>query len=233
MAKRKRHNKRPPGPNPDPERYILVVTKEGSHFRRKRGTVKPALLNSSLQQMADGTTVCSPVAKHMAVMLKQHLRGLETGRLIGRFTALLKKAFHEKGTPDFSSFRDYDFQPDHPLDDLLLVHYTCRAKDGVVEVHIPIEKEGVKKHNQLVSNYYFDLILLHGDAITDDGLKVKCETSPLYSYSTIEESTCTLSVRLPETEEPWMAMLKVSSLEGDELAHHPRHYGMKVVAHSN
>jgi hypothetical protein len=232
MRKRKRYKKRDPGPNPDPERYILVETKEGSYWRLKRGLNKPAVLNATLQQNADSMEVCSPIARRMVAILRKDLDGLNTGRMIARFTTLLKKAYHEKGIPDFSFFGDYDFQEVHPLEALLQVQYRCREKEGVVQVHIPIQRGGVKKHNQLVTEYYFDLVLLYGDPTKEDGLRVDSITSQPYSYALTEKSTCELSLPLPEKEQPWMLMLKVSSQEGNELAHHPRHYGMKVVEHS-
>src|SRR4051812_3276379 len=97
MSKRKRYKKHTARENPDPERYILVVTKEGSFFRLKRGLNKPAVLNAAYQQSSNSTKLCSPAAKRMAITLRQHLRGLDTGRLIARFTGLLRKAFHKKG----------------------------------------------------------------------------------------------------------------------------------------
>jgi hypothetical protein len=233
MANRKRYKNRTARENPDPERYILVVTKEGSYFRLKRGLNKPAVLNAAYQQSSDSTTVCGPAAKRMAMILRKHLQGLDTGRLIARFTGLLRKAFHKNGTVDFSFFDDYDFQRDHPLDDLLKASYKCHEKDSVVQVEIPIQRGGVKRHSSLVTDYYFDLVLLYGDATKDDGLQVDSITSQLYSHALTKKSTCILSLPLPENEQPWMAMLKISSHEGNELAHHPRHYGMKVVAHGH
>ena len=145
MSKRKRYKKPTARENPDPERYILVVTKEGSYFRLKRGLNKPAVLNAAYQQSSDSTRVCSPAAKRMAVILRKDLLGLDTGRMIARFTGLLRKAFHQKGIVDFSFFGDYDFQRDNPFDGLLQVPYQCHEKDGVVHVQIPIEKASLKR----------------------------------------------------------------------------------------
>jgi hypothetical protein len=38
-----------------------------------------------------------------------------------------------------------------------------------------------------------------------------------------------LRLKIPVRKVPWMVLLKVSCMEGNELAVHPRHYGMKVV----
>jgi hypothetical protein len=233
MAKRKRYKKNDPGPNPDPERYILVHTKEGSYYRLKRGLNKPALLNAAYQQSADSTRICSPAASRIAAALRKDLCGLNTGRMIAHFTGLLKKALHKNGKLDFSFFVGYDFQADHPFDNLLRVPYRCQEKDGNIELQIRLIRKAVKKHSPLVSQYYFDLVLLCGDPTKDDGLRVETDTSLNYSYDLSKEETCKLSITLPEREQPWMVMLKVSSMEGNELAHHPRHYGMKVVKHGH
>jgi len=233
MANRRRYKNEDPGPNPDPENYMLVETKEGRYYRRKRGRVKRAVLNATLQQSSDSIKVCSPVASKMAAALRKDLRGLDTGRMIARFTALLRKALHKNGKPDYSFFVDYDFQPDHPIDGLLRVPYRCQEKKGNIELQIQLIPEAVKKHNPLVSEYYFDLVLLYGDPSANDGLRVETITSPNYPYALSKETTCKLSITLPQREQPWMLMLKVSSLEGKELACHPKHYGMKVVKVGN
>ena len=165
----------------------------------------------------------------MAAALRKDLRGLNTGRMIAHFTALLKKALHKNGKLDFSFFADYDFQADHPFDNLLRVPYRCQEKNGNIELQIKLIPEAVKQNSPLVSEYYFDLVLLYGDPSKDGGLRVETDTSPNYSYALSKEKTCKLSVTLPGRDQPWMVMLKVSAMEGNELAHHPRHYGMKVV----
>src|SRR4030095_3741531 len=169
MAKRKRNKKKDPGPNPDPKRYILVHTKEGSYHRLKRGLNKPALLNAAYQQSADSTKICSPAASRMAAALRKDLRGLNTGRMTVHFAGLLRKALHKNGKLDFSFFADYDFQADHPFDNLLRVPYRCQEKDVNIELQIRLIPEAVKRHSPLVSEYYFDLVLLYGDPTKDDG----------------------------------------------------------------
>jgi hypothetical protein len=50
----------------------------------------------------------------------------------------------------------------------------------------------------------------------------------LYRYFGKQEGVCLLWLPLPQ--EDWCLFLKVSSLEGKELAVHTKHYRMKVVA---
>ena len=78
--------------------------------------------------------------------------------------------------------------------------------------------------------YYIELILLWGDAGSDKGLSVEEAASPVYRIEEDYNTECRLSLVLPPEGQPWMALLKVSCIEGRELAMAPRNYGMKVIA---
>src|SRR5207244_606430 len=104
---------------PDPEKYILVNTKERSFWRRKRGTVTPAALNAAFAKNASNSKVASPAAKRIVQKLRPMLQGLDTGRLTARLAGRLIKAINEKGQPDFSFLRNFEIQPKPPLDSLL------------------------------------------------------------------------------------------------------------------
>ena len=233
MKKHKKNRQRDIGPNPDPKKYVLVRTKEGNYYRQIRGSIKPALLNDACRKSAESTKICSPAARRVVMALKDGLRGLQTGRLTVHINSALKKAYHQKGALDFSFLEGFDFQEDHPLEALLKTSYTCIVNNRKIKVQLPIDNYSVKKHNQIVSGYYFDLILLWGDATIEEGLHVEQVTSALYAFGTKKESVCTLHLDLPESAEPWLILLKLSCLEGDEIAHHPRHYGMKVLKQGN
>jgi len=60
--------------------------------------------------------------------------------------------------------------------------YYMHIKKGKVQVQIPIDSYTVKKYNQLVSEYYFDLIVLYGDAGKEQDLHVEHVTSTLYPF---------------------------------------------------
>ena len=52
----------------------------------------------------------------------------------------------------------------------------------------------------------------------------------MYPKNTEEVGECVLKIDVPTTKGPWMALLKVNCLEGREMAYHPRHYALKVIA---
>lgn len=215
---------------PDPQLYILVRTKEGSYYRRRRGQVKPASLNASCQLRSDGLSLSSPAAKRLRDCLQDVFRGLDVGRAHARLGARLKKAFLEKGRFDFSYLAGYDFQKEHPMDSLLKASYTVHIIDGMVQVELPLYPGAVKPKSSLVSDYYFELVVVWGDLSTAGALRINSVHSALYPAGAAGERYCELRLPLPASGEPWMLLLKISCLEGNELAHHPRHYGMKVVA---
>ncbi|HEV7331907.1 MAG TPA: hypothetical protein VGN63_12780 [Flavisolibacter sp.] len=216
--------------NPDPHQFLLVTTKEGSFFRRRRGTVKPAPLNAPFRQSADGMSLSSPAVKRLRACLWEVLRGLAVGRIQARLSGRLNKAFLQNGRFDFSAFAGYEFQEDHPLDSLLLAPYTVQTEGGEARVRIPLDRRAVKQKSSLVSDYYFELVVVWGDAGREGGLRLDSVSSPLYPFGRSAKRCCELSLSLPGDGVPWMLLLKASCLEGRELAHHPRHYGMKVVA---
>src|SRR3954451_20177851 len=105
----------------------------------------------------------------------------------------------------------------------------CRAGYAGTGVSIPVNAYTIERHNGIVTAYYFELILLWGDAGSDKGLRVEEADSPVYRMEEGDGTECRLSVVLPPEGQPWMALLKVSCIEGRELAAAPRNYGMKVV----
>ena len=232
MTKRKRRRYKPatpPPPQADGQGYVLVETKEGSYWRRKRGTVKKAELNKVFQKNAEATTLASPAARRVQEKLEEFLKGLSTGRFIANVSAKLKQSYTKTGALNFSLLDGYELQPDHPLTELLRGNYSATEKNEEVMIRIRIDKNTVRRHNKLVTDYYFEAILLYGDPARKNGLRVESETSPLYPAICESETECILRIVLPAKKTPWMVLLKLSCLEGNEPAGHPRHYGMRVV----
>jgi len=230
MSKRKRRRYRTATPPPaDGHRYVLVRTKEGPYWRKKRGTVKKAELNEVFQRNAEATSLASPVAKRIKGKLEEFFNGLDTGRFIANISAKLKKTYLTTGAWNFSLLEGYDLQPDHPLTELFRGNYYIIKNKDELTIRIPIDKEIVKRHNKLVTDYYFGSIILYGDPSKKNDLLIESETSKLYPATGKFKTECNLSLSLPAKKTPWMILLKLSCLEGNTPAAHPRHYGMKVV----
>jgi hypothetical protein len=227
---RKNRKYRPVPPYPqDGAKYVLVKTKEGPYWRKKRGTVKKAELNAAFKRVAEATSLASPAAKRIYDKLLEFLKGLKTGRFIANVSAKLKRSYVRDGAMNFSLFKDYDLQPDYPISELLKGSYQVYKKDGGLTIKIKIDKNTVKRLNKLISAYYFEVILLSGDPGKTKGLRIDSAISPLYGFDEKLDTECRLSLSLPVKKIPWMAFLKLSCHEDDEPASHARHYGIKVV----
>ncbi len=218
-------NKRPPCP--DPENYVWVTTKEGSFWRRKRGTKKAATLNLQYQKGSEYMKISGPAASNLVRVLRPCLQGIAPGRLTARLSGKLRKALNETVSLNYSFLAEFDVQPDHPIGKLLLCPWRLSLKGNKLALEITIDETTLKRHNKLVTDYYFELILLQGDATNPLSLDVYTVCSQLYSIGSNEDSSCQLTIKVPANN--WIAFLKVSCLEGKELAAAPRNYGMRVV----
>jgi hypothetical protein len=81
----------------------------------------------------------------------------------------------------------------------------------------------------LVTDYYFEAILLYGDVTKENGLRIDSVISPLYPFKKTPETTCVLTLQLSGTTFPWMVLLKASCQEKDQPSVHYKHFGMQVV----
>jgi hypothetical protein len=217
----------PPCPG-NPEDYVLVQSKEGVHWRKKRGTVRPARLNPAFLGNAHAMAIVSPAAKRVIAAMRPFLRGISRGRLNARIANAFRRSLKEKGCLQVSYLKGLEFQADHPMDGLVKSQYSVSVGSGSVRVEIPIDHIHMKAQNPLATEYYFELVLLYGDANEDWGLRTESVESPLYVYGDRTKRVCVLELDLPEQED-WCVILKVSSLEGNQLAVHPMHYRMRVV----
>jgi hypothetical protein len=213
-------------PCPDPDSYILVRGKKGMFWRRKRGTVKKAELNETLQRNAGMLKICAAISRRTRARLSYYLTRLEPGRLHNRICTLMQRQLKEIGRAGLQCLQGLEFQERFAMELLLTGYYNVAVKDGMLEVRIPIEEYTVNRNSGIVTGYFFQLIMVYGDCMEEYGLKVEEETSEAYGIGQ-RAGECRMMMVLPEKE--WAVILKVSCIEGNELAKAPRNYGMKVV----
>ena len=168
----------------------------------------------------------------------------------------LKKTYMESGKMTFELLKGLELQPRRKLGSLLSSPYwTSVVKDEIVVKITVAQEKTLHKENMgsvlnlkksIFTDYYFELIMVwcpptprkggeENPLRRFDNLKVDSEESKLYKRRdpkgpVKDDELCVLKIDVPKTKLPWMALLKVSCLEGNELAHNPRHYAMKVVA---
>ena len=218
--------RRPPCPGHPPD-YVWVKSREKPHWRRKRGTVTEASLNSAYQVSNDRTKIVSPAAKRVRNALAPYMLGLTTGRLNVRICNAFRKALKKNGRLGFACLRGMEMQRDYPLNSMLICNYQVVVGEKNLRIEIPIDWSSVKPFNNLVTNYYFEAIVLWGDVNSGERFKTDSVESALYSIRTEKKSVCVLELEKPV--EDWCLLLKVTSHEGDQMAAHTKHYRMKVV----
>ena len=232
--RRKKHRNTFPLTNipfcPDPENHVLVNTREGSYWR-----LKPAHnpLNEAMARNAHLTKIVSRAASTVLNKLSPFTSTLSMGRVNLRMGHGLRRSMKERNRLDYLGLKDFEFQPDYPIARLFKGWPEVKLSSNSLEATIALSPGIVKQHNRLVTSFFFELILLHGDPADETSLRTECDTSEHFVFKeTIDvyRKKCTLSLILPENARPWMALIKVNCLEGNQMARSARHYGLKVLA---
>lgn len=218
-------------PCPDPERYILVKTREGNFWRLKRGLKKVAVLNAKMLEHAGHLSVSSKAASRMVQVLRPHLCGLSPGRINTRFSSFLHKSLARFGKADYTFFNDYDLQKTNPLSSLINKVPLVKREEGKIGLLFswPLRMDMLVTKNQIINGFEFSAILLYGDPCRDECPAVTSVTSPVY-LSRTKEADCALWLQIPPGNQSWILFCKVSCFEDNAPAHHSKHYAMKVMA---
>jgi hypothetical protein len=229
MPKKK---KRKLPPCPDPANYILVRTKEGDYWRRKRGTIKPVTLNKAFARNSNAYKVIMPAIKRILAKLEPFTHCMYAGRLASTMAGALVKDFDGEKI-DYSFLKGFEYQPEYPLHKIVCCHYGTKIDGRTCLLTIDLHKGEVLPQNTLVTSYYFELIILWGDAVKERGLRIDSTDSPLFLFGQQFTEPYTMEISLPASPQPWMVLLKVACHEGNMLAKHPKHYAMKIIETGN
>jgi len=215
------------GDNPDPGRWEDVRTKAGWYRRRKRK--KGSKINTVLQKNADRMGSTLQAVKRILDKLHPWVHNLELGTLRMKMSAKLRQRMAKEGKTDFMLMKDLDIQPWRPLNALLRAPYSVQVSKDEVVIKLDLRGQNLDLKNSIATDFYFDAVIIWGNPMLEKGLKVDGVESKLYPIENVKEKQCVLRLDLPVKREPWMVMLKVSCLEGNEIGVSPRLYGMKVV----
>ena len=218
-------------PCPEHGKWKLIKTKEGSFWRRERGTGgKEAVLNDGYAASRDLLKMLSPLAASFVRELRPHMIGLSPGRITLRVKSCLQESLKMHGGIDYRYFRELDFQPDYPLRNVLKVEPKLECGKKFIELHVPIPEGGaVERQSGIVTDYRFVLVMLAGDPFADESIVSYSAASTKYELEKAYPEGCDLKLMLPEGGKPWLAMLRIVTFEGHEMAYNARHSGMKVV----
>ena len=209
--------------NPDPEKYEIVHSREGDYLRAKR---KTPFINAQLAEMAAET--CSGAAKQILTKLKPFTEGM-LGRMNVRLSGRMRSAKKLTGFYNYSLLLGFELQKEHPCDALYNGVYQIQNHSGKITLTVPVRAGCIKKHNSIVTAYYFEAVLLTGDAMVENSLRVEDDKSDLFYFDQVYDTSVVCQFVLPDNA-PYLLWLKVGCMEGKERALHARHYGMKVVS---
>lgn len=226
----RKYSKRQLPPCPDPERYVVVKTDEGYYWRRKRGTVRKATVNEAFARNAETAKITRPATVRLFNKLEPFIRGLKMGKKHMTIAGLFMKTYNKNGVIDFSMLKGQELNDANTLDKIFHGEYKAEIQHDHVQVMLQFKNGTVKRQNTLVTDYYFEVVLVSGDLTKDKKLFVEGESSELFAFGQKKLSDCKLELPLPRKKIPWMLLLKVNCHEGNELAYHPKNYAMKVVA---
>lgn len=214
---------------PDPGNMVLVKTATGYHWRKKRGTVRPVVLNAAFAENVDLSRIAGPIAAKIVARLQTFTRGLATGRMVLKVTNALRRSLKEERDMNFSFMNGMELQEQYPLQRLLLSSYRVTVGNGEVVVIVDVEPACVARHNTLVTDFYLEAVLLQSSK-NGEQLLVEHATTGLYPIDGQQSEEAMLRLWFADVRGPWMVLLKVSCMEGVQPAVHPKNYGMKVVA---
>lgn len=208
--------------NPDIGKYIIVHSKEGDYLRAKRTS---PFINAQLAEMAAET--CSAAAKQILTKLRPFTERM-MGRMNVRLSGKMRSAKKQTGSYNYSLLKDFELQKDYPLEALYEGVYQVSHQNNQVTITVPVQTGDVLPHNKIVTAYYFEAVLLTGDAMLPNSLRVEDDRSDMFYFKQQYNTVEVFQFIVPENT-PYLLFLKVACMEGDEMAIHPRHYGMKVV----
>lgn len=80
----------------------------GKHIRRKRGSIKPALLNAAFQKSVALNALANPVAKAIKRAFDPYREGFSDGSMWGRLLSVFKKHLREHPDLDLRILNDFE-----------------------------------------------------------------------------------------------------------------------------
>lgn len=228
MPKKRKFNSRIP-PCPDPDKYVLVRGKYRYYWRRKRGTVKPAVLNEVLSRSAEITSKTNRAAKQMMALLSVFTQRMTLGMTTTRVAGAFKKAYLESGQMDFRYMDRILFQEDYPIYKLFTGHVYKKIVQDTLYLDIGVGKGNVHPPGRRAASYQLHAIMLYGDPSKERGIRIETEESITYTFREEETLRCKLSLVLPPKNRPWMVLLHIACKLDVPLAAGSKYHAMMVV----
>jgi hypothetical protein len=114
----------------------------GNHFRRKRGTNKPAVVNDSFRESSAELKASTPFAKLIKDSFNPYLFNFKDGTLWTRLRSFFRKQLRANSQVDYKELNDFQFHKEHSLNSLLQGKVGISAAVTEEELSITLELRG-------------------------------------------------------------------------------------------
>lgn len=209
-----------PPPCPDPERYLLVKTREGMFWRKKRGQgPKGARLNEKFRASAAGMAITAPAAKRVVEAIRPFLDGVQAGRLTVRISGRLRKQYNRIGKADYEYLAGFVIYCEEWYE-APLIKASYDYELGQIVWRSEQEK------NRLKENTYIELILVSGECTGDKPLRVQ----RVVSNKSIEGNRCEEVLKLDVEEGPWFLVMNCYEGPANEAGQTGKKQWIGIVA---
>lgn len=214
----------------------------GTHKRRRRGSVKPALLNEAFQKSVTLNELVNATAKVIKDALDPYREGFRDGSMWSRLVGLLKKHLLQNPTPDFGILENFE------LYDKLFLHNSCHHKAtgtivGGPETSVRIELTTSPATNLIrfrATSYQQTLIGVFLDADHKATTRSECvmlpikwskqaATRPRDEYPVAEKNQQIAQWPIPAGTKTILLVVKCEPCRDNKLIERTKVRGMKIV----
>jgi hypothetical protein len=197
------------------------------HVRRKRGSVKKATLNSTLNQHKDLIKIANRQAKLIFQSLKnEHHDGSFWTRLVPLFFKEVKA-----GNPfPLRNLLKLECSKVHKLDMLLGINYSIAVTvaEQQLQVAVELKEQPTFKHDSCLRGYELAVIALYPD-LKEETCGKEVATAPIVPLKS-ELQPHHFELPMPSSEAPFVLLLRIAaSIDRGKTTNQPNLNGLAVV----
>jgi hypothetical protein len=197
------------------------------HVRRKRGTVKKATLNSTLDRHKDLIKIVNQQAKVIFQPLKNEHRD---GSLWSRLVPLFMKEVKAGNPFPLRNLLKLECSKVHKLETLLGVNYrlAVTVADQQLQVQVELKEQPTFKHDSCILGYELAVIALYPD-FTAETCGKAVAAAPIVALRS-EPQPHQFELPMTSAEAPFVLLLRIAaSIDPGETINQPNLNGLAVV----
>lgn len=199
----------------------------GSHVRRKRGTVKEAVLNET---MVESSNRLIHVNKIASLIFKSISKEHKDGKLWPRLLSKLRLQLRDYNFNDVSCLLNLECHKKRTLDSMLRFSWNVEVEEMAKrQLRINLQLPHTPKYdNKYLKEFQISMHVLYPHF---EGSKLKKETA---CSDVLQKAQCprafSFAVPVPAKASEYAVFMKVTECEGGEALNYPQSTGMRCVA---